>query len=322
MSYTGNFHKTQNVLASQVRKCNFSVRKKLKELKFNVETELHIFDTYVSSVLNYGSEIWGFHIASDVEKVYLDFCKRILKVKKSTNTVMVYAELGVLPLFVRRKLKIIKYWTKLLQSENIILQTIYSDMLDMCNSGTAYPSLWLYRVKTLLQSLGFADVWLYQHVENVSLFMLLIEERLRDQYLQERCGDFDKSSKCTIYKNLVDNLTIPFYLRKSIPSKYIHFVTKIRMSSLQINIEQGRYTNIPRNERMCSSCELNLVEDEFHFVLICPLYSVLRSKYIKPHYFTRPSVFKLTQLLSVQNVKEIINLGHYIFDALLLRNKK
>ena len=29
-------------------------------LCFNKEIQLHILDTYVSSVLNYGCEIWGF----------------------------------------------------------------------------------------------------------------------------------------------------------------------------------------------------------------------------------------------------------------------
>ena len=27
------------------------------------------FDTYVGSILNYGAEIWGFHKATDIEKV-------------------------------------------------------------------------------------------------------------------------------------------------------------------------------------------------------------------------------------------------------------
>ena len=39
----------------------------------NVETSLSLFDTYISSVLQYASEIWGNHRSNCVEKVQLDF---------------------------------------------------------------------------------------------------------------------------------------------------------------------------------------------------------------------------------------------------------
>lgn len=47
----------------------------MKDLNFNVETQLNVFDTYVKSVLSYGAEIWGFHKGQDVEKVHINFCK-------------------------------------------------------------------------------------------------------------------------------------------------------------------------------------------------------------------------------------------------------
>jgi hypothetical protein len=51
------------------------------------------------------------------------------------------------------------------------------------------------------------------------------------------------------------------------------------------------------------------------------LYNVeIRGKYIKPYYCINPSAFKLTQLLSVQNVKELNNLGKYLFVAEKIRN--
>ena len=56
-------------------------------------------------------------------------------------------------------------------------------------------------------------------------------------------------------------------------------------------------------------CNLNVLEDEFHFVLQCTKYNDLRKKYIKKYYWHRPSTFKLVQLLSVKNRKELCNLG-------------
>ena len=60
-------------------------------------------------------------------------------------------------------------------------------------------------------------------------------------------------------------------------------------------------------------------EDEFHFILKCPTYQNFISKYIKPYYVTRPSVFTLVQLWGTENVKELGNLGKFLINAYKLR---
>ena len=58
-------------------------------LSLNKETKLDVFDTYVSSVLNYGCEV-SFHPPNNVENMHRDFCKGILNVKKATINVVVF----------------------------------------------------------------------------------------------------------------------------------------------------------------------------------------------------------------------------------------
>ena len=76
-------------VAEQGRKAVFALIKNTKPFIFNHHTLLSLFDTYIS-VLCYGCEIWGFHKAPDIEKVHVNYCKRILKVKTSTTNIMVY----------------------------------------------------------------------------------------------------------------------------------------------------------------------------------------------------------------------------------------
>ena len=52
----------------------------LKNHSFNVETQCAVFDTYVTSVLLYGSEIWGWHKSGDVENIHVNFCRKVLGV--------------------------------------------------------------------------------------------------------------------------------------------------------------------------------------------------------------------------------------------------
>ena len=68
--------------------------KTVKENHFSVLTKLELFDTYFGSILNYGCEIWGNHKGPDIERVHLNFLKRLLGVKRSTNSMMVYRELN------------------------------------------------------------------------------------------------------------------------------------------------------------------------------------------------------------------------------------
>ena len=58
-------------------------------------------------------------------------------------------------------------------------------------------------------------------------------------------------------------------------SKY----TKFRLSNHKLMIEKGRYTGLKPAERLCPFC-LNVTEDELHFLLDCPTYSVPRNQFM------------------------------------------
>ena len=47
---------------------------------------------------------------------------------------------------------------------------------------------------------------------------------------------------------------------------------QFRLGILRLEIETGRFRNIPSESRMCHFC-INEIEDELHFVCVCPVYS-------------------------------------------------
>ena len=101
--------------------------------------------------------------------------------------------------------------------------------------------------------------------------------------------------------------------------KYKHIVSKYRLSAHSLSIETGRYHHNDRNDRTCSLYNMNILEDEYHFVLVCPFYSTIGDKYIKPYYYNTPSTFKLTQLLSIDSSKHLIKLCKYLTTATMHR---
>ena len=102
-SYTGSFTQAQLILAQQGRKAMFTLRSKLKRfVNINLVVYCDLFDKMVMPVLSYGCEIWGFYPAKAKEQVHKDFCKSILKVKRSIMNEIMYGELGRISLIVQR----------------------------------------------------------------------------------------------------------------------------------------------------------------------------------------------------------------------------
>ena len=54
----------------------------------------------------------------------------------------------------------------------------------------------------------------------------------------------------------------------------------MRISAHNLNIETGRFYNLDRHERVCSMCNLKVVEDEYHFILQCEKYIDVRRRYL------------------------------------------
>ena len=65
------------------------------------------------------------NLGVDIETLHLSFFKRVLNVRKSTSNYMVYFELGRFPLYINRYYRMLKYWFKILKTENCILKNCY-----------------------------------------------------------------------------------------------------------------------------------------------------------------------------------------------------
>ena len=102
----GKWFRTQKRIAQHASFALHNLFSIINQVELTTSEKCKLFDTLVSSVLNYSSELWGFHEAKDIEIVHTKFCRKILCVKKSTNLTGLYGELGRVPLLINRKLHI------------------------------------------------------------------------------------------------------------------------------------------------------------------------------------------------------------------------
>jgi len=91
----GSFSDTQSTLAGQALKAMFKLNKySYKFTALSVKHKLELFDKLVVPILNYGSEVWGFHNGHAIECIHMQFCKRFLGVKTCTQTILFMVSLA------------------------------------------------------------------------------------------------------------------------------------------------------------------------------------------------------------------------------------
>ena len=166
--------------------------------------------------------------------------------------------------------------------------------------------------------MGFYHVWLAQGVGNYPSFLLVFKQRLTDNFVQNLQSRLTESSRALFYRNIFD-FDFQFYLKCVNIEKYRTALSKLRLSSHRLSIETGRWNRTDIANRICPSC--NILEDEFHFLFECNMYTDIRQKYLPIYYWRHPSMFKTIALFMSKNVNVIKNLAVFVFRAFEIRKE-
>ena len=140
-------------------------------------------------------------------------------------------------------------------------------------------------------------------------------------------GDWDvgryKSPKLRYYN---------LYKYEKSPEEYLYFnITKyqrslfaqFRCGILPLEIEVGRYRDIPLEKRLCQVCKCNTVEDEIHFLCQCSKYDEIRKTLYTQaaredsSFYSKDDIDKFVFLMSNLQ-KPVIR---YIFNSIAIRTK-
>ena len=155
LSCIGKFSQTQSNLADRGLKAVYKLFNETHELYAPDPNLLcSLFDKLVQPVVLYGSKVWGFHSALDVEHEHLSFCKRVLHVKRSTAYYYIWRELGRFPLQIISKIQKLKYWINIITGmSNPLVKRAYDIEYEMCEKSPSFSS-WTMSLKSLLYNLG------------------------------------------------------------------------------------------------------------------------------------------------------------------------
>ena len=235
---------------------------------------------------------------------------------RKTSNAAVLGEVGRLPLYPIYLSRCIKYWINIGRMGSDRYPKSSYDMLKSLDDGGR--KTWATNVKNNLYRYGFGIVWLNGNVGDIQGFMSAFKERVSDECRQSWSQDITESPKLVTYSLFKSMLEPERYLQVIFSNRYRAALANFRCSCHRLEIEVGRHKNTPKAERICAYCAhhgTRTVESEYHFIMICPSYEVLRNKYIDNKYKRFPSICKFVALFNSSSAAVLTDLAAFIFHA-------
>ena len=168
----------------------------------------------------------------------------------------------------------VNYWYRLenLQSSFPLLSGAYTESKLLHEAKV--PS-WFGSINTILEKIkglrGLANV---KYIR----FKALSQNCIREHYIRSWGDQIIKCStgKLCTYSKFKTKFGPEPYLFGNLNFANRRSLTRLRISCHRLNIELGRYKNIPRPSRTCLRCSSGEIDDEVHFLLKCDAFSTKR----------------------------------------------
>ena len=246
--------------------------------KIDPDTFFKLFDAQVKPMILYAAEVWG--VASDetlnsIEKVHSFACKKLLGVTPRTPNALVQGELNRHPIMIDAKIKAVKYWAKLLVMEdNRLPKQAYTRELKEVSK----PDNWAMKIKNLLAVNGYMYVWVNGGTFFMKAFYKSLKQRLIDQFWQNWHSDLLTKDRYDFYRSFKQNHNREHYTTTITINKFKKAFARFRMGITELRNNE-RFLR-PLSSRECFFCSPAKIENEYHFLFVCPIYHDIRTKYL------------------------------------------
>lgn len=275
---------------------------------------LKMFDSKIVPILTYGSELWGFSGTAEIELIASNFYRRILGLRRNAPVTLARGELGRHELSTMIMMRIIKYWLKLVRSPNDrAVYKCYEYQRIKCENN---QECWALNVKALLFSLGFDDVWLNQSPGHLNRFITEFSKRCKNMSIVNWHDKVASFGSLRTYNTIKSNFSLEWFLTIDLSKHVINNLVRLRGGLLRIAANEGRWTNIALEQRICPMCNRNEIEDEHHLIFKCRAWSTFRQNLICFPPFNNHS---LCVIFAVKDRNLLLELSRYIIAVIEIR---
>ncbi len=266
-----NFKENACLLAQSGNRALGSLVAKYKKnvfIGFNSYTKL--YEACVCPVVDYSSAVWGYHAYKEIDSVQQKAQRIFLGVHKFAPLLALEGDTGWLSAQYRRWVNIIRFWNRMIIAPpNSLTKQMFEYDYNKCEQGR---NNWCANVKKLFRQVNLQDNYINKDTCDLrKIKKLLFEEQ--EKTWKEKVINKPKLRFYCLFKS---DLLMENYVTYNLSPSERSMLAQFRMGILPLEIETGRFFNVKVEERICKLCTEGLVEDEYHFLFVCPLYEDLR----------------------------------------------
>ena len=144
-------------------------------------------------------------------------------------------------------------------SDKVIAKHVY-----LLNKTEMLENSWCANVKNILSAIGMEQLFEMDSAINIAHARQL----LLNDYNQAWKHAATEKSKLDLFIKLKDDFKVASHITVDMPKNKRSLISQLRLGVLPVQQEVGRFTNTPREQRICKLCEHG-VEDEAHFLFDC-----------------------------------------------------
>ena len=101
-------------------------------------------------------------------------------------------------------------------------------------------------------------------------------------------------------------------------------MARFRCSNHKLAIEEGRHNVINLENRLCKFClsiQVSVIEDEFHFILICPLFIELGNNYLR-NVITDRTFNNFLEPMCSNDISVLLNISLFVKHGMNKRHER
>ena len=284
MTASGSFSLAIKELNNKARKAMIPLYKAISQFKIPFTRGINLFRTYVEPILLYNAENLTFLTNKEIAKCkndksllhdialkapnttsQLKFYKYMLGVGSQSPNLSVFGEIAEHPLQHKGHLAMLKFWNRIRDmEEDTLVKKAYQENITMNTN-------WCQTIQVLNASLR-----LNQGDQGGNKFDSISKQSMKHFFRTFWRSEIDKQPpRLKFYAQNKKDFKKEKYV-DTLPFKDRQRISKFLCSNHTLEIEKGRHAKTERELRLCKMCTLGCIEDEEHFLNVCPAYNELR----------------------------------------------
>ena len=227
-----------------------------------------LFMSCVTPVLDYCCGAWNVGTDhSKIDAVQMRASRYLSGMPQTAANLSVIGDVCWRPGVVRRDLESLRLYNQIVKMEKERL-TYRVLMYDRIERGA-----WSVNLQSICDCIAQRDAW--NSLTPVNLDAAKV--RLEEMYHQTWRSELRNKTKLNNYSVLADGSQPANHLTANLSKIKRSLISRLRSGSLQLEVERGRFSSVPRDERICKLCGVE-VEDELHFLFKCEIYRETRKR--------------------------------------------